>query len=109
MFTENMVKHNMIMEEHLKAKITGIMQEENGEKYILLVHLDSGDGYPEETLKLLNSPIEYQKHDVDGYHLGMYNIVRRLKLMYGEKACVQFSNEKGWGAKTEINIPYQPY
>lgn len=109
MFTENMVKHNMIMGEHLKAKITGIMQEENGEKYILLVHLDSGDGYPEETLKLLNSPIEYQKHDVDGYHLGMYNIVRRLKLMYGEKACVQFSNEKGWGAKTEINIPYQPY
>ena len=109
MFTENMVKHNMIMGEQLTAKITGAMRTENGEKHILLVHLDSGDGYPEDVLKILNSPIEEQKHDVDGYHLGMYNIVRRFKLMYGEKYHVRFSNQEGWGARTEIDIPYQPY
>lgn len=109
MFTENMVKHNMIMGEQLTVRITGKMLTENGEKHILLVHLDSGDGYPQDILQTLNSPTEEQKHDVDGHHLGMYNIVRRLKLMYGEKSHVHFSNEKGWGAKTEIDIPYQPY
>lgn len=109
MFTENMVKHNMIMGEMLNARITAVMRTENKEKYIVMTHLDSGSGYPEEMLQLFNSPVEEQQHDLDGYRMGNYNIIKRLKLMYGEMASVRFSNEAGWGAKTEISIPYRPF
>ena len=40
MFTENTIKHNMIMGEELRVRITGSLVERNDEKYGVLIHLD---------------------------------------------------------------------
>ena len=40
--------------------------ERNGEKYVVLTHLDSGSGYFEEDLEYLNRPVSQQVHDFDG-------------------------------------------
>lgn len=109
MFTENTIKYNMIMGEELRVRITGSLVERNGEKYVVLIHLDSGSGYFEEDLEYLNRPVSQQVHDFDGKKIGTYNLLKRLYLVYGEKAHVYFSNEPGWGAKSEITIPYIPY
>lgn len=109
MFTENTIKHNMIMGEELRVRITGSLVERNGEKYVVLIHLDSGSGYFESDLEYLNRPVSQQVHDFDGKKIGTYNLLKRLYLVYGEKAHVHFSNEPGWGAKSEITIPYIPY
>ena len=37
------------------------------------------------------------------------NLLKRLYLVYGEKAHAHFSNEPGWGARSEVTIPYIPY
>ena len=65
MFTENTIKHNMIMGEELRVRITGSLVERNGEKYVVLTHLDSGSGYFEEDLEYLNRPVSQQVHDFD--------------------------------------------
>lgn len=109
MFTENTIKHNMIMGEELRVRITGSLVERNDEKYVVLIHLDSGSGYFEADLEYLNRPVSQQVHDFDGKKIGTYNLLKRLYLVYGEKAHVHFSNEPGWGAKSEITIPYIPY
>lgn len=109
MITENTIKHNMIMGEELRISICGHMETKEGEPHIILSHLDSGSGFSEETLQYINLPVAQQKHDIDGHKIGTYNIVKRISLIYGEKAHVHFSNEPGWGAKTEIDIPYIPY
>ena len=109
MFTENTIKYNMIMGEELRVRITGSLVERDGEKYVVLIHLDSGSGYFEEDLEYLNRPVSQQVHDFDGKKIGTYNLLKRLYLVYGEKAHVHFSNEPGWGAKSEITIPYIPY
>ena len=109
MFTENTIKHNMIMGESLRVRITGSLVEHDGEKYVVLIHLDSGSGYFEEDLEYLNRPVSQQLHDFNGKKIGTYNLLKRLYLVYGEKAHVHFSNEPGWGAKSEITIPYIPY
>ena len=109
MFTENTIKHNMIMGEELRVRITGSLVERNGEKYVVLTHLDSGSGYFEEDLEYLNRPVSQQVHDFDGKKIGTYNLLKRLYLVYGEKAHAHFSNEPGWGARSEVTIPYIPY
>ena len=109
MFTENAIKHNMIMGEELRVRITGRLVERDGEKHVVLMHLDSGSGYFEEDLEYLNRPVSQQVHDFNGRKIGTYNLLKRLDLVYGEKAHVHFSNEPGWGAKSEIDIPYIPY
>ena len=64
--------------------------ERNGEKYVVLTHLDSGSGYFEEDLEYLNRPVSQQVHDFDGKKIGTYNLLKRLYLVYGEKAHAHF-------------------
>lgn len=109
MFTENAIKHNMVMGEEFRVRITGRLVERDGEKHVVLVHLDSGSGYFEQDLEYLNRPVSQQAHDFNGRKIGTYNLIKRLYLVYGEKASVHFSNEPGWGAKSEMDIPYIPY
>ena len=72
MFTENTIKHNMIMGEELRVRITGSLVERNDEKYVVLIHLDSGSGYFEADLEYLNRPVSQQVHDFDGKIIGTY-------------------------------------
>ena len=41
-------------------------------------------------------------------HIGISNSVKRLRLLYGERAKISFSNmDEGYGAVVEVRIPAQ--
>ena len=42
----------------------------------------------------------------NGYGIGIYNTVMRLRLMFGDMASIFFSNEPGLGARIDIDIPF---
>lgn len=109
MLTENTIKYNMVMGEQLAVKITGRLDGTSDPPRLLLTHIDSGDGFTPEALSRLNDHDIDQHKPVDGHGIGFYNVLKRLALLYGETARARFSNESGWGARIDINIPYMPY
>ena len=90
-------------------KITGYAVTRDGTPYIHLTHIDSGDGYDKNTLDKLN------KLDVDdmpkpnGYQVGLYNVLKRMKILYHGQGKIHFSNEPRMGARIDIDIPYTEY
>lgn len=61
---------------------------------------DNGRGYSEEWLQKLNSNTFEQEHET---HIGIFNLKRRLQLMYGDK--VEFMVWNSDGAVSEILHP----
>lgn len=109
MITENTFKHNLVMGEPLtviiRAQVTG---QENARR-LHLTHIDSGDGYPEEILQNYQNEDRHSADLSAGKHIGIYNLVKRIKLYYDDSARLQLSNAPGMGACTEIDIPYIAY
>ncbi len=109
MFTENTFKFNLVMGEPLTIKVTTQIYEEDGSKRLHIVHLDSGEGYSQDVLDYFEGKRENMKDGHEKAQIGMTNIVRRLELFFGDSASIRFSNEKDYGARIDIDIPYVPY
>jgi len=73
------------------------------ENYVLLIISDNGPGFPEERLSELNSSI-YISQSTEN-HLGIWNIIRRLKMLYGGKGTILFYNEEAGGAVVKMRLP----
>lgn len=110
MFTENTFKHNLVMGEPLSLIIRAKRTGGDGNHRVELTHIDSGDGFDEDILQ------EYRQYAAgqdpaagSGGRIGLYNVIRRITLYYGESATMTLSNEPGMGARIDMNIPYIPY
>ncbi|MBB3110112.1 two-component system sensor histidine kinase YesM [Paenibacillus phyllosphaerae] len=70
------------------------------------VHIeDTGEGFPEHVLQEL----QQQRWDGEnGEHVGIWNVDRRLKLLYKGKAGLAFANIPGKGAGIRLTIPVHP-
>ena len=100
---ENALKHNLIMGEWLKITVSAQnIQTEDGPA-VHICFIDSGTGYPPEVLERNNHILERPEAVQDGKHIGIYNIVKSMDLVFKEKAQVVFSN--GPGARVDIRIP----
>ena len=76
------------------------------EDFLYLVFSDTGGGFPQQILEQLerDEPIVYDGCE----HIGLHNTVKRLRMTYGEKAQIKFSNMKqDYGAVIEVTIPYE--
>jgi sensor histidine kinase YesM len=106
MFTENSIKHNLIMGESFKIIIRADTQNS---EFIHITHIDSGTGFDEDFFACLDSSNASLPDgvctDSEGRQLGIKNIRIRLELMYGKGAQMRFSNEPGLGARIDIIIP----
>lgn len=102
---ENSVKHNLIMGEWLKIRVSAELTEWKGNLSIHICYLDNGTGYPPEMLEHCNHIIEHPEDVRDGHHIGIYNIVKATSLLYKEKAVFLFSNEPDAGARVDLYIP----
>ncbi len=107
--TENTIKHNMIMGEFLTVKIIGYTYVNGSEKRMHLTHIDTGEGFRQATLNEITKLAAHPAPKVDGKNIGLYNIAKRLKLIYNESATIQFANEPGSGARIDIDFPYMDY
>ena len=113
MLTENSIKHNLVMGEPLFIKIAAQHIKMDGKNMVHIVHIDSGEGYDADTLEILNHLAahltDHSKEHLDGYKIGLFNVLKRMQLVYGTHAIMKFSNEPGMGARNDIWIPYKEY
>ncbi|MCH4000148.1 MAG: histidine kinase [Lachnospiraceae bacterium] len=101
---ENSIVHQGTLDHPVDITLYLTEEELNGEKYLYICESDTGQGFREDILKAIkkDTPIVYNGRR----HVGLQNIQRRLKLMYGDRASMTLSNmEQTYGAVIEIRIP----
>ncbi|MCM1217440.1 MAG: histidine kinase [Lachnospiraceae bacterium] len=100
-FVENSVKYARLGGSGVPLKIqitASYLSTEEGEFMDLIVE-DNGYGYPKEILAEINGDAAAGNQCV-----GINNIKRRCRIMYGDKAEYNFSNDRG--AVSELIIPH---
>lgn len=99
-FIENSIRINLTptgtLEINIRAKR---MQTEDGSILCLTVQ-DNGSGFQEDQLELLNSD-EWLK--ASGSHVGLQNVIRRFRILYGDDFSIAFFNRDG--AQIEMYLP----
>jgi two-component system sensor histidine kinase YesM len=109
-FVENAIIHGFVnRREPFRIVIRGRMVNEESQRYLELVVEDNGIGFPDEIMDQLNgegwsNPLPH----ADTSSIGILNVIQRLKLKYGDDACITFKNSTtGGGAVIHIHIPLQ--
>jgi two-component system, sensor histidine kinase YesM len=103
---ENAIKHAVNLDELIDISIT--IKESvssSGAKHVSIRIQDNGQGFPEDVLTKLQR--EESLMSEDGGRIGIWNLNRRLKLLYHGQASVSFQNLKDKGAVLEIYLPVQ--
>ncbi|MFB5678860.1 sensor histidine kinase [Paenibacillus terreus] len=102
-FVENSIKHALTMEDtiHLAVKIAYV--DDSGSKISIRIE-DSGKGFPADVLRELQAGRSVE----NGYgeRTGIWNVQRRLRLLYDENASIRFENDRDTGgAAVTIVMP----
>lgn len=96
---ENAINHGLNdMEENC---ILHLIVEDAGQEIVIIVE-DNGKGIPEAQLKLLGLK---QIHSDTGTGIGLYNVNRRLKIMFGDQAGLSIKSEMNKGTIVTFRIP----
>lgn len=106
-FVENAIKHAVSMEDpiHIAVEIS-FADEQEASKIKILVR-DSGRGFEQEVLRKLQAGENITNER--GEHTGIWNVQRRLKLLYKQGVTIRFDNDhKFGGAMVEITLPAHP-
>jgi len=104
-FLENAIKHNVTLENPICLSVSIELKETELEPCIEIVIRDTGKGFAEEMLVQIHSANNDSDHE--GEHIGIWNIKKRLQLLYGDKAAITCYNGFPNGAVVEIKLPYQ--
>jgi two-component system sensor histidine kinase YesM len=102
-FVENTIKHAVTMDDPVHLDISVNMGRSGEEKFLCIFIRDTGKGFPNEVLKELR--FEQPTINESGHHIGIWNVKRRLALLYHQKAKIEFSNGQNGGAEIYIVLP----
>lgn len=107
-FVENAVKHAIVPQTTLKIHIKiRLLESGEGQQMLNITVLDNGPGFPDETLRLLNSGSEESGGGrLGSEHIGIANVRRRFNLLYGDESMFFFDRRSG--SCVEIFVPYRP-
>ncbi|MCI8454873.1 MAG: histidine kinase [Lachnospiraceae bacterium] len=86
---ENSIKYGFGNREHLSLCVKGLVE---GERLVFVCE-DDGEGIAAEALKRLCHSLTLSVNE--SRHLGLYNVHRRLKLLYGEEYGIRVESENG--------------
>ncbi|OPH47936.1 hypothetical protein BC351_39190 [Paenibacillus ferrarius] len=100
-FVENTIKHAVSMDKQVHIGITIEAIEVNR---IRIRVQDTGKGFPEDVLARLQ--MEMDIGNGEGHHIGIWNMQRRLRLLYQDQAQITFANGADLGAVIDILIPF---
>ena len=97
-FIENSIKYAMDMEQenHIWLDICA-----SADGYDIVIR-DNGKGFSESLMARINSGEPPEGAD-ETHHIGIVNVISRLKLIYGDNAFLKLENEAG--AKVIIHLP----
>lgn len=103
-FVENAIKHALSLERPLGISIDLHVDERRAPGPCLIIVVeDNGPGFPEAVLERIER--EAKPSDQSERHVGIWNVQRRLALIYGGKASFSCSNKAEGGARVEMAIP----
>jgi len=106
-FVENSIKHAVTLDKPVHVSVRIDFADDENESKIAIVIKDTGPGFPEHTLRLLREGKKIENER--GEHTGIWNVQRRLRLLYGDKVFLNFDNDnKTGGAVVEIVLPANP-
>ena len=100
---ENSIKYGYKEKDNLNIDITG---ERVGNDIIFKVE-DNGGGMTKEEVQGIRDTL--QREENLGKHIGLYNIQRRLNLLYGEDYGLKINSVHGEGTTVIVKTPYLPY
>ncbi|OXS58768.1 two-component sensor histidine kinase [Cohnella sp. CIP 111063] len=72
---------------------------------LMLEVADDGQGMTKERLEQVNRILTSPENTTE--HIGLYNVHRRLVLLYGEEYGIQIASKPGSGTKVTLTIPYE--
>ncbi|SFE53681.1 two-component system, sensor histidine kinase YesM [Paenibacillus catalpae] len=106
-FVENAIKHAVTLDEPLSIVVNiEFLTEEQGSRMKISIR-DSGQGFNRELLAELQAGRSVANEL--GEHTGIWNVERRIRLLYGETASIQYDNDKETGgARIEMIMPTNP-
>lgn len=106
-FVENSIIHGfnkrVLDGTPFRIEVASEEDPEHPERYVRLFVRDNGPGLPTEMLESLNSG-DYLEGSGE-QHLGIWNILRRFRMLYGEDGGVFFGNGESGGAVVEVKLP----
>jgi len=107
-FVENSVKHAFRMdEEPIDISVSIRFEDEEIGSWMRIAIRDTGCGFEERVLEALRAGLSIQNEK--GEHTGIWNVQRRLALIYGEDVSIRFGNDKNTGgAVVELILPTDP-
>ena len=103
-FVENAINHGVNFEKQVEITLYIALEQYGGEDCLYICISDTGEGFSEEALdKIRNGGnIVYNGRK----HVGIQNTLKRLQIIYGEKAQVSFFNmTEHCGAVVELRVP----
>lgn len=107
-FSENTFKYNLVMGKPLTLYLRAEINTEAGQERVHLTHMDSGSGFPDDVIGKYQHMAQIEPSKT-GHRIGIWNVWKRLQLIYGETATLKLSNEPGLGARIDMDFPYQRY
>jgi two-component system, sensor histidine kinase YesM len=106
-FVENSVIHGFYkrVQDGLPfcIEISSSDDEEEPDRFIVLTIADNGPGFPEPFLEDFRSGVHFAEAGEN--HLGIWNILRRFKLLYGTEGGITFINAENGGAIVRVRLP----
>ncbi|TBL68290.1 sensor histidine kinase [Paenibacillus thalictri] len=102
-FVENAIKHAVSMDSSLHITVE-VYADSDDPAIMWIVIGDSGKGFHPDVLSKLQSGADLGGDQ--GTHIGIWNIKRRLRLLYPEEStAMYFSNADVQGARIQIRLP----
>jgi len=101
-FVENSIKHAFTLDNPLAISIKIHLMEDDPSRFKILIH-DTGPGFSQDVLDKLRKGEKII--DSNREHIGIWNIQRRLMLLFKDNARISFANDKINGAVIEIIMP----
>ncbi|PNV59448.1 hypothetical protein C0033_24205 [Clostridium sp. chh4-2] len=96
---ENAIKYGFGTREHLNVEVTAVKKD----GMVVFVCRDDGVGIVPELLEKLRHNLTLSQNESS--HLGMYNVHRRIQLMYGEEYGILVESEDG--VTITVNLPFE--
>jgi len=100
---ENTIKYAVNMDYPISISVEVSKEAAGDPPCTVILIKDTGPGFPDEVLQKLAS-FEEQGGE-DGEQIGIWNVRRRLRLLYQERASIEFSNDSSHGAVIQIRLP----
>lgn len=96
---ENAIKYGYANRQSLSVQINVTVDEE----YLNVIISDDGEGVEPKVLEKVRDILEGNKNN--SAHVGLFNVHRRVQLMYGEKYGIDISTRQHGGTVVKITLP----